>query len=470
MTMSKSWPILLVLAGIVCLESEAQPQSAPTYYKDIAPIFEEHCVTCHRPGEVAPMSLMEYGQIRPWAKSIQEQVVKKIMPPFHATGPIGHYKDDLRLTDDQIALVSVWVDKNCPKGNPADFTRTKDWTIKKWPAGEPDYIVKFPRLKIMPASDDPYVYLFALEKIPEKYWVRGFAWHFDQRKYAHHAIAYELTDEWPSPPGFIFDGHKVGFPFRPGGAGGADYLPGSSTHFFAEGSAVNIPKDARLYAIFHYAPTEETIWDQPELGFYFADGNVPKPSMRLSLSADEIVINPGVAHYEQKLTTTFSADAYVFDYQVHMHNRGKSATVNFHYPDGTSERVFHMPQFNFDWQRRYYLTSPKFVPKDTVAEFVAVWDNSADNPFNPDPTATVEFGVFTHNEMGNVNLTITGAGKSDALLIVENGVEVDLVRLKTRIEGLTESGLADFIVELTPEQIKGVRAIWDGKQRSKDQK
>jgi len=455
--------ILTFFTGLICSDVCSETPNSPTYFKDIAPIFEEHCVTCHRPGEVAPMSLLGYSQIRPWAKSIKEQVVKKTMPPFHATGPIGQYKNDLRLTEDEITVISDWVDNNCPKGNSNDFTRTKDWSIEKWPGGEPDYIVKFPRHELKPSTNDPYVYLFALDEIPENYWVRGFAWHFDSRKYAHHAIAYELPEDAPSPPEFIYDGHKVGFPKRGGGAAAADYLPGALTRFLPEGSALKIPKGARIYAIFHYAPTEETVWDEPELGFYLADGNITKPFRRLDLITEEITIQPGDAHYEKIIKGTFQEDGYISDYHVHMHNRGKSATVNLHYPDGRDERIFFMPQFNFDWQRHYYLTEPKFVPKGTVAEFVAVWDNSADNPFNPDPTATVKYGVFTRNEMGNANLTYTPVSQMKIPLIVQNGIELDLAALKAYIEELTPNELTAFLPDLRPDQVEIVTKIWNSK-------
>ena len=200
-----SCSLIALLLGTLLAAAPAAGQ-APTYYKHIAPILETHCVTCHRPGQVAPMSLMSYAQVRPWAKAIATQVAKRAMPPFHAEGPIGRFRNDLRLTADQIETITAWAEQGSRRGNPSDFEGAREWSSETWPAGEPDLIVRFPRVELKLEGTDPYVYLFSDYTGSEDLWVRGYDWHFQNTKSVHHVAAMQLPAGVPPPAKMSADG------------------------------------------------------------------------------------------------------------------------------------------------------------------------------------------------------------------------------------------------------------------------
>jgi hypothetical protein len=367
------------------------------------------------------MSLMTYDQVRPWAKSIAAQVAQKTMPPFHAAGPIGRYENDLRLTEEQIAAVVNWVKQGTPRGDPDAFTPSREWKTAIWPAGTPDLIIHFPRIDLPSDGSDPYLFVYTNFEPDEQIWIRGFDWKFRNTKYVHHAISFQLP-VGIKPSGESLDVNKFKSPYLPGGGGGADYLPGAGPRFFPGNAVLPIYANAVFYGEFHYAGVEKDgLWDRPQLGFYLADGEYNSMYERFDLVAEDISIAPGVSEYRRVVSKPFEADALVWDFHVHMHSRGRSAKVNFHFPDGRKETVFDMPGFSFAWQRHYYLKQPLKVPEGTVAEFIGVWDNSSANPANPDPTAHVAYGMQSYNEMGNVNLAFTAAKPAARPFRIEAG-------------------------------------------------
>lgn len=326
----------------------------------------------------------------------------------------------------------------------------------------PDLIVNFPRHELKTDGFDPYVYLFTEHEFTEHLWIRGFDWNFTNKKFIHHAIAFELGPGFPKPPGKIYDALKVGFPARRSGAGAADYLPGSGPRFYPKHAAMLIPKGAVMYGVFHYAPTTQSdTWGRPQLGLYLANGAVKRPYMRLDLTSDDILIQPGDSTYTQIISGIFPMDAYVSDFHIHMHNRGKSGTINITYSDGKKENLFSIPNFNFDWQRHYYLKEPKLIPAGTKAEFIAVWDNSADNPNNPDPTATVEYGSLTQNEMGNANITYTSTTDLPNTIVVENGRKIGLAQLADKVRVMYRAEVLAFLQSLSADQAVSIRGIWE---------
>jgi hypothetical protein len=226
--------------------------------------------------------------------------------------------------------------------------------------------------------------------------------------------------------------------------------------------------------VFHFAPNnEETpLYEEPELGFYLADGDFDHQFQRLDLITTDISIAPGESDYTVTVRSPFTQDALIWDFHIHMHNRGKSAHVNLYYPDGRLEQVFRMPKFSFDWQRHYYLQEPVFAPKGTIAEFIAVWDNSANNSANPDPTKRVEYGSLTGDEMGNANLTYTPARAHPLPLRFRRGARIGAadtpeaehaLALNAVIQAKSREELAEFLEEQPPDNRRLVISIWEAK-------
>ena len=390
-------------------------KSIVTFTKDVAPIFQKRCEECHRASGVAPMSLTNYEEARPWARAIKEKIIKREMPPFHATGVIGRYENDPRLTDAEIATVTNWVDNGAAKGNPKDMPAPTVWK-EEWKLGTPDIVVKVPKpFTVKAGQKDLYVFFVFNYVFPENTWLRSIETRPGNLKAVHHANTHVV------PPNLKFpeEGYIAG-DFDPSARGTimvSGWAPGVQPIMLPEGTAVMIPKGMKLGIQIHYAPTEVERIDQTEVGLYLADGVVKKNLRVLFGDRKDLEIQPNDANYSLTDKKTFSTDAVIRFFHVHMHLRGKSYVMRFTYPDGRVEDVLTVPRYDFNWQRVYLLKEPMRVPKGTSVEFIGTYDNSAGNKFNPDPTKTIRWGETTRDEMmqgrifyesvdENLNLTV----------------------------------------------------------------
>ncbi len=386
-----------------------------TFAKDVAPIFQKRCEECHRAGGVAPMSLTTYEESRPWARSIKEKIIKREMPPFHATGAIGRYDNDPRLTDAEIATVTNWVDNGAAKGNPKDMPAPQVWK-QDWKLGAPDVVVKVQKpFTIKPGQKDLYVFFVFDYVFPETTWIRSVETRPGNLKAVHHANTHVVPANFKVPE----EGYIAG-DFDPSARGTvmvSGWAPGVQPIMLAEGTAVMIPKGMKLGIQIHYAPSEVERIDQTEVGLYLADGIVKKNLRVLFGDRKDLAILPNDASYSLTDKKTFNTEALIRFFHVHMHLRGKSYNMRFTYPDGRVEDVLTVPRYDFNWQRVYLLKEPMRVPKGTSVEFIGTYDNSAANKFNPDPLQTVRWGETTKDEMmqgrifyesvdENLNLTV----------------------------------------------------------------
>lgn len=396
---------LLLAAGLVAFASYTTTQVSGNtkdktpinFAKHIAPIFQNRCEECHRPGAVAPMSLMTYEEVRPWARAIKEKVLTRQMPPFHAAGAIGRYDHDPRLTEDEIATISKWVDGGAAKGNPKDMPAPKVWKTG-WASGQPDLVLTVRKAYTLKANPtDQYVFFIFDHVFAEDTWIRGIVTKPGNPKAVHHANTHLVPPNLKSPEEGYFEGD-----FDPGARGTimiSGWVPGSNDVMLPEGTAVRIPKGMRFGIQIHYGPNEKETVDQTSLGLYFADGLVKKNLQMLFGDRKDLQVPPGDANYSLTAKRTFSSDAVIRFFHVHMHLRGKSYAFRFTYPDGRVETLFEVPNYDFNWQRSYVLAEPIKVPKGTQVEFIGAYDNSAKNKFNPDPTQTIRWGEKTTDEM-----------------------------------------------------------------------
>jgi hypothetical protein len=368
-----------------------------TFAKHVAPILQNRCEECHRAGGVAPMSLVTFEETRPWAKSIREKVVNRTMPPFHATGVVGRYQHDPRLTDDEIATITKWVDSGAPKGNVKEMPKPRVWK-NDWINGTPDVVVKVKQpYTIKPSQKDQYVFFVFDYTFPEDTWIKSVETRPGNLAAVHHANTHVV------PPGFKApaEGFIAG-DFDPGARGTvmlAGWAPGVQPVNLAAGTGIKIPKGMRLGIQIHYAPSEQERVDETTIGVYFADGTINKHLKVLFGDRKDLAIQPNDPNYTLTSTKTFETDAVIRFFHVHMHLRGKAYTFRFTFPDGRVENVFEVPNYDFNWQRVYLLSEPMRVPKGTKVEFIGTYDNSAKNKFNPDPTQTVKWGEKTTDEM-----------------------------------------------------------------------
>jgi hypothetical protein len=402
-------------AAISASADSGKDKAAVTFTKDIAPIFQKRCEECHRPGGMAPMALVKYEEARPWAKAIKEKAIKREMPPFHATGEVGRYHKDPRLTDEEIATITRWVDSGATRGNLKDMPAPRIWKTS-WTNGEPDLLVKVQKpYTIKPGQKDQYVFFVFDYVFPEDTWIRSVDTHPGNLKAVHHANTHLVPPNFKVPE----EGYIAG-DFDPGARGTimiAGWAPGVDGVMLPEGTAVRIPKGMKLGIQIHYAPTEQERVDQTQVGLYFADGIVKKNLRVLFGDRKDVVIPPGEENYSLTAKQTFATDSVIRFFHVHMHLRGKSYVMRFTYPDGRVEDVLTVPRYDFNWQRVYMLTEPMRVPKGTSVEFIGTYDNSTKNKYNPDPTKEVHWGEKTTDEMmqgrifyesvdENLNLTV----------------------------------------------------------------
>jgi hypothetical protein len=368
-----------------------------TFAKDIAPILRNRCEECHRQGGIAPMSLITYEESRPWSRAIREKVIKREMPPFHAAGQVGRYKNDPRLTDAEVATINRWVDGGSPKGNVKDLPPPRQWR-NDWPFGQPDLVVKVKKPYLIKATaKDQYAFFVFDYVFPEDTWIRSIVTRPGNLKVVHHANTHVVPPMIKVPE----EGFLAG-DFEPSARGTvmvSGWAPGVQPIMLTGGVAVKLPKGMRLGIQIHYAPTEKDAIDETQVGLYLADGIVKKHLKVLFGDRRDLKIPANDPSYSLTSTKTFDNDAIIQFFHVHMHLRGKSYVMKFIYPDGKEEVALEVPRYDFNWQRTYELTEPMRVPKGTKVEFTGTYDNSPKNRFNPDPAQNVIWGEKTTDEM-----------------------------------------------------------------------
>ncbi|MCI0524185.1 MAG: cytochrome c [Acidobacteria bacterium] len=390
-----SFSLAIYLPGTV--SSNTRDKNSITFTKQVAPIFQKRCEECHRDGGMAPMSLVTYEESRPWAKAIREKVAGREMPPFHAAGPVGRYLNDPRLTEEEIATITKWVDGGAAKGDSKDMPSPVQWK-DDWKLGEPDLIVKPKQpYKIKASKQDQYVFFVFDYVFPEDTWIRSIVTRPGNLKAVHHANTHVVPPMLKVPDeGYFVDD------FEPSARGTimvAGWAPGVQPVMLADGVAIRLPKGLRLGIQIHYAPAEKETVDQTRVGVYFADGLIRKHMKVMMGDRTDLSIPPNDPNYSLTSTKTFDADSIISFFHVHMHLRGKSYAMKLTYPDGRQEMALEVPRYDFNWQRTYVLNQPVRAPKGTRVDFIGTYDNSPKNRFNPDPRQTVKWGEKTTDEM-----------------------------------------------------------------------
>jgi hypothetical protein len=400
---NKSYKLFIGLAvfGLVSLpvffSSEARTPAAITYAKQVAPILQKRCEECHHAGGIAPMQFTTYDAARPWAKAIKDKVVSRQMPPFHATGAIGRYQDDPRLTEAEIATIAQWVDSGAAKGNVKEAPKPLEWK-NDWKLGTPDLTLKVRKAYPLPQDGkDKYVFFVYDHVFAEDTWISSIVTRPGNPKAVHHANTHLVPPNVKVPEaGWMPDD------FEPGKSGTimiAGWVPGANDVKLPAGTSVKIPKGMRFGIQIHYGPNEKEMTDATSLGIYLAEGTINKSLRMMFGDRKDLLIPPGDANYSLTSKSTFATDGLIHFFHVHMHLRGKSYAFRFTYPDGKQETLFDVPNYDFNWQRSYLLQEPIRVAKGTQVEFIGTYDNSTKNKFNPDASQTIRWGEFTADEM-----------------------------------------------------------------------
>ncbi len=400
----------------------ASAATTPTFYKDVLPVLQKNCQTCHRPGEAAPMSLLTYDQARPWAKSIKQAVVTKKMPPWFADEHFGKFSNDRSMDQADIETLVSWVDAGAPAGEIADAPKPIDW-IEGWRIGKPDVVLSMTKPFSVPASGTiDYQYIVVPTGFTEDKYVQMAEARPGNPALVHHILTFirEPGNPWLRnlQPGIPFDAREAEQQARENaeknpraqgqgrgqqaisfGDNVAGYAPGTMPDIMKPGEAKLIPAGSDIIFQVHYTANGTPGTDVSKLGLVFAKGPVTKRVLSLAVTTANFAIPPGDSNYEVKARMTLQEDATLVNLLPHMHFRGKDFTYKVTYPSGESETLLEVPHYDFNWQLTYELAQPKVLPKGTVIDCVAHYDNSPNNRFNPDPTKEVHYGEQTWEEM-----------------------------------------------------------------------
>ena len=382
--------------------------NAATFNKDVLPILQKNCQGCHRPGEVAPMSLLSYAEARPWAKAIKAAVVTKKMPPWFADPRYGHFSDERTLSASEIATLASWADNGAPEGDakdkPAPVSFPEGWNIK------PDMIVEMPTEFKLPATGAiEYQYMLVKANFPEDVWVSAAEMRPGNPKVVHHGEVWVLPpgSKWMAgaTPGVAYpqsamektllDDTDILGKFNPN-IGAQNFVFGDSAKF--------VPKGSDLVFEIHYTAMGQPTTDRTKVGIVFAKGShTTRYFTSYGPTAHNLVIGAGDSNAEVVGEMTMATDAKLVYVQPHMHLRGKDYEMRVVYPTGETQTVFK-GKFDFNWQMGYNFAEPIVLPKGTRLIGISHFDNSPNNPFNPDPSKEVRWGLQNWDEMSNAFL------------------------------------------------------------------
>jgi hypothetical protein len=395
--------------------------ASATYAKDVAPIIQKNCQVCHRPGEVAPMSFMNYKEVRPWARSIREKVVTREMPPWFADPKHGEFSNDSRLSQKDIETISAWVEGGAKEGDPKDTPPNPTFT-EGWQMGKPDVVLPMTvEFKVPAEGVIPYKYFAVPTNFTEDKYVQFAEIRAGDRTHVHHVIvsvrypgtaplpaAGEITPEARRPATGNSNANNQTRSAEDSDGRLVGWAPGEAPLILRPGHAKLIRKGSVLVFQVHYTTNGEASKDRTSVGLIFSKVPIEKRVITAGAVARNLVIPPGDPHYESTASFVFKEDSHIDSLHPHMHVRGKDFLYRLVYPDGTSKILLSVPRFDFGWQLTYFLKEPIAAPKDSRLEVIAHHDNSAKNKFNPDPTKEVRWGDQTWDEMmiGYLDYTI----------------------------------------------------------------
>ena len=406
-----------------------------TFTKDVLPILQKNCQSCHRPGEIGPMPLLTYAQARPYARAIKTATQSKKMPPWFADSSVQHYANDMSLPAADISTLAAWADAGAPEGDPKDAPAARTF-VDGWNIGTPDKVVQMPEPYNVPAAGTiEYTYIILPTRFTEDTWVQALEIRPGNRSLMHHAVLYERT-----PDSKWLREYPVGVPFVPAPRPGkkqrssdgdrtsegslADqwlvgYVPGAPPYTLPPSTAFLVKANSDFVLQLHYTANGTAGTDQTRIGMLLAKEPPARRAFVGLVNDGGFVIPPGDPAYQASASVTLASDVELLSAGPHMHLRGKAMDLRAVYPGGESEMLFHVPRYDFNWQQLYQFHTARTAPRGTKLDVVGVWDNSPGNRFNPDPRAEVHWGDQSWEEMLLAIVTMSIDPKADVTKLFE---------------------------------------------------
>jgi peroxiredoxin len=404
------------VAPVGCPMPDVPSLTKPTYCKDVAPIIQQNCQECHRPGQVGPFPLETYDQARKRASDIAAVVDDRLMPPWKASPHVGpKFRDVRTLSEQEIATIVAWADSDAPEGNPADLPTPPKFS-DEWELGTPDLILDTGADFEVPATGEDIYRCFVVPTgLTEDKYVSAVEFKAGNRSVVHHLLAYvdvsgkarERDNADPGPGYSCFGG--PGDPIH-GGLGG--WAPGNRPTHLPDGVGRSLPGKSDVIIQVHYHPRGKAETDRSKIGIHFARKPV-KQTLHWSVVINpELVLPPGQSNIEVKAAWEAPVDVIAYNVAPHMHLLGHDMQISVKFPDGRVQDLIRIDEWDFNWQYTYQFEKPIDIPKGSLVYLVSHFDNSSANPRNPNhPPKEVKWGEATTDEMCIGFLGVTKAGQ-----------------------------------------------------------
>ncbi len=426
--------------------AKVAPRGDVTYAKQIARIMQQRCVECHRSGELAPFGLTTYDEVVGWAAMILEVVEERRMPPWFANPQYGHFSNDRSLTGQERQQLVTWVENGCPRGDDHDLPEPAQFSTG-WQMGEPDQIIYMSEkpFEVSAGGTVEYQFFTVDPGWETEKWIVATEARPGNRAVVHHNVVWVKA----GPATDIEPTEAIAW-----------YGPGFSPFYCAPGTAVYVPAHAKLRFSMHYTANGTAQSDRSMVGIRFADPSTVNKLVRIPYMTDRnFKIPPGDPNYEVNAERTVWQDLLVSGLLPHMHVRGKSFRCTAEYAGGRRETLLDVPRYDPNWQLRYIFAEPKLLPAGTKLHFQAHYDNSPENPANPDPTRTVTVGQQTWDEMFECQYMSVDAGLDHAcraLVAASLSRDLDDAQSSASIELLRQ--LFALGAERSPEAVAAAAA------------
>jgi len=420
--------VALIASVLPAVGQSTESAAKVTFYRDVLPILQQRCQECHREGEAAPFALMTYEETRPWARAIRQAVLQRKMPPWFAEASAGTFSNDRRLTSREVETIMAWVDAGAPKGEAHEAPPPRQFT-EGWRIGKPDAIVEMPFEFSVPASGEvDWQYFTAQTGFKEDRWIRAVEARPGNGRVVHHirvfarepgsrammerkvedATARQHPKQIP-----VDDGSGLLAATEPGATEIATYVPGGDPIILEPGQAMLLKAGSDLVFEVHYAPTGKQTSDRSRIGLIFSTQPPKVRVAEIGILNNKLRIPAGASRHRIDTHVTLQQDMTVLSVWPHMHLRGTALQLRAVYPSGESETLLDVPRYDFNWQMSYVLSKPRLLPKGTRLETVTYFDNSPNNPHNPNPSVDVYWGLQTWEEMNMAFLRVALAPNVD---------------------------------------------------------
>lgn len=363
----------------------------PTFHRDVEPILQRRCQSCHRPGEIGKMPLLTYEQARPWAKAIRQAVVLGKMPPWFAAKSSLEFENDAHLTADEVRMLDEWARSGAPRGNPSDAPAPRMFQ-PGWNIPAPDLTVQMPEPVRVPAAEEiDYQFVVIPLNLKEDRWATAVEIRPRSREAVHHAVLYvrEPDSKWLRGDNARVTTSDIL----------AIYTPGQGPMMLPAGMAKKIPAGSDFVLQMHYTPTGKEVQDRTSVGLVFSKEPPAHRVLTLQMHRTDFNIPPGDSNHRVSVSGTLPGEALLLSLFPHLHLRGKAFLYERLEPNGRVETLLEVRPYDFYWQLAYRLKAPRLLPAGTLLRFTAWYDNSVNNPRNPDPSVEVTYGEKSSDEM-----------------------------------------------------------------------